>query len=137
MRRSEARELLMKLIFQMEAQKDFSEEARDAYIKIYMPGRGQRKYFDAVSSSYTGKREEVDALIEGASQKWQLHRMEKTDLAILRLAVTELFFLEEGDVPEGAAINEAVKLAKKYGGEGSGAFVNGILGTLSRSRRKE
>ena len=62
--------------------------------------------------------------------------MDKTDLAVLRLAITEMKYLSGSEVPEKAAINEAVELAKKYGGEGSGKFVNGILGTISRAGKE-
>ena len=137
MRRSEAREHLMKMFFQMEAQKDFSEEAEVTYKERFLEEKDQEKYFDDVFESYMANREAVDELIGKFSSGWKISRMDKTDLAALRVAVTELKFLSGSDVPEKAAINEAVEIAKKYGGEGSGKFVNGILGSISRAEKED
>ena len=136
MRRSEAREQLMKMLFQMEAQKDFSEEAEVNFKETYLEEKDQEKYFDDVFESYMANRQAVDEAISGASSGWKLNRMDKTDLAVLRLAITEMKYLSGSEVPEKAAIYEAVELAKKYGGEGSGKFVNGILGTISRAGKE-
>jgi len=136
MRRPEAREHLMKMLFQMEAQKDFSEEAEVTYKERYLEEKDQEKYFDDVFESYMANREEVDSIISASSQGWKINRMDKTDLAVLRVAVTELRFLSGSEVPEKVAINEAVDIAKKYGGDGSGRFVNGILGTVSRAEKE-
>ncbi len=70
------------------------------------------------------RREEIDALISGQAENWRLDRMARVDRNVLRLATFELRYL---DTPRNVAINEAVEIAKKYGGEASGAFVNGIL----------
>jgi N utilization substance protein B len=71
----------------------------------------------------------IDALIEKTSEHWVLSRMPLVDRNILRLAVFELLYLE--DVPDSVSINEAVEMAKVYGGEDSSKFVNGILGRLA------
>jgi N utilization substance protein B len=71
----------------------------------------------------------IDALIGRTSDNWVLSRMPLVDRNILRLAVYELLYLE--DVPDSVSINEAVEMAKLYGGEDSSKFVNGILGRLS------
>jgi len=71
----------------------------------------------------------IDALIERTSENWVLSRMPLVDRNILRLALFELLYL--GDVPESVSINEAVEMAKTYGGEDSSKFVNGILGRLA------
>ena len=70
------------------------------------------------------RRGDIDAIIAGQAENWRLDRMACVDRNILRLATFELRYL---DTPRNVAINEAVEIAKKYGGEGSGAFVNGIL----------
>ena len=71
---------------------------------------------------------ELDAKIAGIAQGWSTRRMGKVELTILRLALFEILFDE--DVPEKVAINEAVELAKKFGGDDSPSFVNGILAKL-------
>ena len=70
------------------------------------------------------RRDEIDGLIAGQAENWRFDRMARVDRNILRLATFELRYL---DTPRTVAINEAVEIAKKYGGESSGAFVNGIL----------
>lgn len=74
--------------------------------------------------------DEVDEMIRGAAEKWPLERLAAVDRNIMRLAATEMLYGR--DVPPSVAINEAVELAKRYGTEDSGRFVNGVLGALAR-----
>lgn len=78
------------------------------------------------------KTEEIDNKINEVSIGWNTGRMSKVDLAILRVAIFEMYYDES--VPEKVAINEAVELAKSYGGDDSPTFINGILGKLSRQK---
>ena len=73
---------------------------------------------------------EIDEVLNQASSGWKVSRMSKVDLNILRLAVYEMKYDE--DVPVKVAINEAVELAKKFGGDDSSSFVNGILGKIAK-----
>jgi len=75
--------------------------------------------------SIEGKKAEIDSLIDGASKKWRISRLSKTDLMLLRVAVYEIRFDDE--IPNKVSINEAVELAKIYGGDETPAFVNGVL----------
>ncbi len=77
-----------------------------------------------------GKVEELDVLIETYSHKWSKNRMSRVALAVLRLAAYEMLYV--ADTPQEVAINEAVELAKRYGGEEDGSFVNGVLGGIAR-----
>ena len=74
---------------------------------------------------------EIDEIIETSSQDWTISRLPKVSLAILRLAVAEIKYID--DVPNGVAVNEAVELAKKYGTNDDAAFINGILGTVAKA----
>lgn len=74
---------------------------------------------------------EIDEIIEANSQDWTLGRLPKVTLAILRLAVAEIKYID--DVPNGVAVNEAVELAKKYGTNEDASFINGILGTIAKA----
>lgn len=74
---------------------------------------------------------EIDEIIESNSQDWTLSRLPKVSLAILRLAVAEIKYID--DVPNGVAVNEAVELAKKYGTNEDASFINGILGTIAKA----
>ncbi|HJB94594.1 MAG TPA: transcription antitermination factor NusB [Candidatus Mediterraneibacter intestinigallinarum] len=132
MTRSELREHVFKMLFQIEFNdsadmpdhvKNYFETLEDAreQDKDYI----QRKY-EAVASCV----EEIDGLLNDAAKGWKTSRMSKVDLTILRLAVYEMKW--DDDVPEGVAINEAVELAKRFGGDSSSSFVNGILGKLAK-----
>lgn len=71
------------------------------------------------------KLPQINRLLDEAADKWELSRMAKVDLTLLRLSLFEIMF--DRDVPVAVAINEAVELAKKYGGDSSPSFINGIL----------
>ncbi len=73
---------------------------------------------------------EIDEIIETNSQDWTVARLPKVTLAILRLAVAEIKYID--DIPNGVAVNEAVELAKKYGTSEDASFINGILGTIAK-----
>ena len=73
---------------------------------------------------------EIDGILNQSSSGWKVSRMSKVDVNILRLAVYEMKYDE--DVPVKVAINEAVELAKKFGGDDSSSFVNGILGKIAK-----
>lgn len=74
----------------------------------------------------------TDELIEKNLRGWKLERLPKVSLAILRLAITEILFFDE--VPDSVSANEAVELAKKYGGENDPSFINGVIGSVIRSK---
>ena len=132
MKRSQARELAMQLLFSMEARNDFSPECKDAFLEFYPP-ENQKNYVNSIYGAFADHMEEVDAAIEANAEHWHKDRIAKVDLAVLRVAIAEMTFAEE-PTPEGVAINEAVNIAKKFGSEESGRFVNGVLGNYSRSR---
>ena len=75
--------------------------------------------------------DQIDEFVSKYSKDWMIDRIARVDLSILRIAIYEMLYRKE-DVPTGAAINEAVELAKRYGGERSYAFVNGILGSVAK-----
>ena len=75
--------------------------------------------------------EEIDAEIEAHAKDWSVQRIAKVDLSILRVAVYELLY--ETNIPVGATVNEAVELAKAFGGDRSPAFINGVLGAVAKA----
>ena len=103
---------------------------RDRYMEN-MEGVSEkdRTYMEDKFEKIREHLEEIDQLLNETSKGWKTSRMNKVDLNVLRLAVYELKYDEE--VPTGVAINEAVELAKKFGGDESPAFVNGILARLA------
>lgn len=88
-------------------------------------------FSDMLSDGAIQRAQELDARIEEASTSWKLERISIIDLCIIRIALFEMLYCEE--IPTEVSINEAVELAKKYGGEKSAPYVNGVLGALARS----
>jgi len=88
-------------------------------------------YVEQINGGVNAHQQEIDTLISKYSVDWAIERIAKVDLSILRVAIYEMLYRKE-DVPAGAAINEAVELAKRYGGERSYAFINGILGSVAK-----
>ena len=120
------------MLFSMEARNDFSQECKDAFLTFY-PAENMKGFVTGLYNAFADHIGDVDALIETNAEHWHKDRIAKVDLAVLRLAIAEMAFLPE-PTPDGVAINEAVELAKKYGSDESGRFVNGVLGRFSRSR---
>ena len=137
MNRNSARILLMQLFYQMEIQNAFSKEAFLILFELCNDADdagNQKEFIFSVSDCFLSNKEAIDSMIEKYSSGWKLSRIAKVDLSIMRVAVTEAAFLpEDKKTPVGAAINEAVKIAKKYGTEESGKYVNGVLGELFRN----
>lgn len=135
MRRSEARTLFMQLLYQMEVQNDYSQNIKERFTREKMEGSDQQNYFDELYQAIVAHQEEIDQRLAKSSTNWKLSRIAKVDLAVLRLSAAEILYLDQ--IPDSASINEAVDLAKKFGGEDSGKFVNGILGNLARGKHEE
>ena len=92
-----------------------------------------RAFIRTLVEGVSAHASELDEKISAYLKDWSLERIAKVDLAILRLAFYELLFIK--DVPETVVINEAVEMAKRYSTDRSGAFVNGVLGALSRAEQ--
>ena len=128
MSRKASREVAMKLLYQLDIQKQDRDDQITNVIEEYGLEAGDKKYVLDVVDGTDKNKDMIDAAIEESSSSWALSRISKVDLAILRLAVYEINFRE--DIPVSVSINEAVELAKKYSGDDSGAFVNGVLGKI-------
>jgi len=125
----------MQLLFQMEVQNDYSQEIKEKFVQENMKDSNQLEYFNRLFAAAVENLPAIDAMLAACSDNWKISRMAKVDLAILRLSAAEILYLP--DVPDSASINEAVDLAKKYGGDDSGKFINGILGKVVRSKDAE
>ena len=99
------------------------------------PSRAQLRYIDGVVSGVANREEELNDVIRKFSIGWDISRISKLARCILQLAIYEILYVE--DVPTGVAVSEAVRLAKKYDGDDTGSFVNGILGSFARSLNTE
>ncbi len=94
------------------------------------PTQDDLAYSDEVLAGIEEHTPEIDALIRELAINWSMERMPKVDLSIMRIAIYEMLYRK--DIPESVSINEAVELAKRFGGERSSAYINGMLGTLSK-----
>jgi len=132
-RRRQIRELAFKLLFQVDVGKQPMSDVAEAFRETIPHDRVDSRMEEAairLAQMAMDHVDEVDEMIRGAAEKWPLERLAAVDRNIMRLATAEM--LHGRDVPPSVAINEAVELAKKYGTEDSGRFVNGVLGALAR-----
>ncbi len=89
------------------------------------------RYVSQILEGVSEHSAQIDEIVSRFSKDWAIERISRVDLSILRVAIFEMLY-RKSDVPTGAAINEAVELAKRYGGDRSFAFVNGILGSVAK-----
>ena len=149
MTRANARELAVHLIYGREFTGEEPETvvetrlAKEYYAKLSAenevyaerPSRQQMIYIDGVVSGVANRVDDLDAAIQKFSIGWDISRISRLTRSIMRLAIYEILYVD--DVPTGVAISEAVRLAKKYDGDDTGSFVNGILGAFSRAQQTE
>lgn len=130
MSRKSAREEVMKLVYQIIMNQSSSEEAlKDFYEnqENELPFE-EKEYINSCVIGIQRDAEKIDKYIEEYSKGWKVNRISKVDLAIMRVSIYEM--LKRQDVPNAVAVNEAIELAKKYSGEKSSSFINGILGNI-------
>ncbi len=128
MSRPLAREAAMQLIFEQLFGGEGEPETLVNLIE-YTPEGQDKNYLETVITGVREHSKEIDAMISECLRGWTLERISKVDYAVLRLAVFEMRYMQ---LPAGIAINEAVELTRKYSGENSCPFVNGVLGTIHR-----
>ena len=145
MTRANARELAVHLIYSQGFTGDEPEQVvaarleREYYANLSAenevyeerPSRAQMAYIDTVVAGVANRIDELNATIQQFSIGWDVSRISRLARAIMQLAIFETLYVD--DVPTGVAISEAVRLAKKYDGNDTGSFVNGILGAFARS----
>ena len=149
MTRANARELAVHLIYG----RDFTGDTPDAVIDTRLdkeyyaklsaendvyserPSRAQLAYLDTVVSGVANRADDLNAHIQQYSIGWDVSRISRLTRSVMQLAIFEILYVE--DVPTGVAISEAVRLAKKYDGDDTGSFVNGILGAFARGLQSE
>ena len=131
MGRKVAREGAMKLLFQMELNEDYSEEAKGIFLENFEFDEMETKYIEEAYLSIMDHREIIDQYIEENLEGWSIYRLAKVDLAVLRIAIYEILFRK--DIPVEVSINEAIEIVKKYSSYDSFKFINGVLGGFVRS----
>lgn len=101
-------------------------------IQEFAPGMEDSNFVQKLLHGILENQEKLDAVIEKAAPEWPINQIATVDRNILRLGLYELLFGDKKEVPPKVAINEAIELAKNFGGDSSGRFVNGVLGTVYR-----
>jgi N utilization substance protein B len=127
--RSSGREAALQMLFAMEAGGGSAERAIASFWRETPGDPEGREYADRAVRGVADDLEKVDEVIRKASTNWRIERMARVDRNVLRLGTWEL--LQQADVPRAVVLDEAVELAKRFGSEESGAFVNGVLDRIA------
>lgn len=101
-------------------------------IEEFVPDFEEKDFINRLVGGVLSKQSELDDIISKAAPDWPLEQISLVDRNVLRIGLYELLFVDRNEVPPRVAINEAIELAKAYGGSNSGKFVNGVLGTVYR-----
>lgn len=134
-RRHEARITVLQALYEIDAAEHSADEVLERYLGNTQMPPGTRRFIERLVRGVLAERERLDAIIARTAPAWPVPQLPAVDRTILRMALWEL--LIERDVPVKAAINEAVELAKRFGGDNSGRFVNGVLGTVVAQERPD
>jgi N utilization substance protein B len=128
-----SRSIVMQTLFEWDFRglsADMIEEVLLRNTEEFAPGVGDFSFMKSLTTNVLAKREDIDKIIEKAAPEWPIAKIGVVDRNILRLGLYELLFSDRSEVPAKVAINEAIELAKTFGGETSGKFVNGVLGAV-------
>ncbi len=128
-----SRSVVLQSLFEWDfcGQKDDSVSViLDRNIKEYASGMGDTTFINELSKGIVSKKEDLNNIISKAAPDWPIDKISVIDRNVLRIGLYELLFSDRAQVPAKVAINEAIELAKNFGGETSGRFVNGVLGAV-------
>jgi len=106
-------------------------------IKEFGPGLEDKDFVWQLVNGVISKLSEIDKIIEKAAPEWPIEQITIVDRNVLRIGLYELLYGNKEEVPPKVAINEAIELAKTFGGESSGKFINGVLGTVFKEIEKK
>ena len=128
-----SRSIVLQTLFEWDFKDGKSFDVKKALkrnLEEFAPGLEEDAFVYALSDQILKKRKAIDEIIEKAAPEWPLNKISLVDRNVLRIGLTELLFGDRQQVPPKVAINEAIELAKTFGGENSGKFVNGVLGAV-------
>ncbi len=128
-----SRSIVMQSMFEMDFRSLPDSEAAlvlERNAEEFAPGMGDFSFMKSLTEHILEKKRDIDAIIEKAAPDWPIDKISIVDRNILRIGLYELIFSDRGEVPAKVAINESIELAKTFGGETSGKFVNGVLGAV-------
>jgi N utilization substance protein B len=129
--RRKAREFALQVLYQIDLTGMEADAALDLFCKHFEAGKKSMPYARRLVQGVAGRKQEINAMIASHAENWRPERMSVVDRNILRLALYELCFLDE--VPARVVINEAIEVAKRFGNDESGPFINGILDAIRKT----
>jgi transcription antitermination protein NusB len=116
--------------------KDDLKKITERNIKEFGPGLESVDFIWKLIDGVTSNLSQLNQIIEKTAPEWPLEQITIIDRNVLRIGLYELIFEDKSEVPPKVAINEAIELAKNFGGESSGKFINGVLGTVYKEMTK-
>lgn len=127
-----SRSIVMQSLYEWDfgAKKDNLKLIVERNIKEFGPGLEDQSFVWQLINGVVKNIKRVDGIIETAAPEWPIAQINIIDRNILRIGIYELLYENKEEVPPKVAINEAIELAKSFGGESSGKFINGVLGTV-------
>jgi len=128
-----SRSIVMQSLYEWDFQAkkpDSLDKIVEKNIKEYGPGLEDTGFVWQLIRGVTEKLPQIDKIIEKAAPEWPIEQITIVDRNVLRMGLYELLYAKKEEVPPKVAINEAIELAKTFGGENSGKFINGVLGTV-------
>ncbi len=135
MNRRKAREYALQMLFQSEfAGKDKGITYHEDFLPPAREKEGMKKFVEELVTGTMRNIAEIDKVLQGAAENWDLNRMAAVDRNILRLAIYEILYRK--DIPSAVTINEALEIAKKYSSLESVPFINGLLDKVARDCAK-
>jgi len=135
MKRTQARELCMQLVYEMIIKGEYTLSGLQLHVEENPEGLKQKSYMTEVLNHVINEKESMDELIRSYSVDWEFERIARVDLSILKVGFSELLYMP--DIPNHVTLNEAVELAKKFGTEQSPSFINGVLGRYHREHQEQ
>ncbi len=128
-----SRSIVLQSLFEWDLnalEKKAVHEVLERNVSEFAPNKTDTPFMERLLDGVMAKQPELDLVIEKAAPDWPIDRISPVDRNILRLGLYELLFADRGEVPAKVAINEAIELAKQFGGENSSRFINGVLGAV-------
>ena len=128
-----SRSIALQTLFEWDFTKHGEEDLLESIkrnVEEFAPGKGGFLFVKDLVTGVIAKQQSLDKIIEKAAPEWPIDKISIVDRNILRIGLYELLFADRNEVPAKVAINEAIELAKGFGGDSSGRFVNGVLGAV-------
>lgn len=134
-KRRTAREFALQILYRLDmGQESLAEKILEEFWETNLTSDDVKEYTDSLVKGTKENQSEIDRIIADSAENWTLDRMASVDRNILRFSTYEL--LKRNEIPSSVIINEAIEIAKKYGTEESGSFINGILDRVAKEVRK-